>query len=65
MIYKQPLATVIELDCMQATCIQAASSTDAAPGPSDYFADEGLLQKCVRRFEAPDAEEARDWHIIR
>ena len=25
MIYKQPLATVIELDCMQATCIQAAS----------------------------------------
>ena len=38
---------------------------NAAPGPSDYFVDEGLLQKCVRCFEAPDAEEARDWHVIR
>ncbi len=38
---------------------------NAAPGPSDYFVDEGLLQKCVRRFETPGAEETRDWHIIR
>ncbi len=37
---------------------------NAAPGASDYYVDEGLLQKCLRRFETPDAEEVRGWHVI-
>ena len=53
------------LDISDARWRENIARRNAAPGPSDYFADEGLLQKCVRRFEAPDAEEARDWHIIR
>ena len=53
------------LDISDARWRENIARRNAAPGPSDYFADEGLLQKCVRRFEAPDAEEARNWHIIR
>ena len=37
---------------------------NARPGPSDYFVDEGLLQKCIRRFETPGEEETRGWRIV-
>ena len=53
------------LDIQDARWWENIALRNAAPGPSDYFVDEGLLQKCVRCFEAPDAEEARDWHVIR
>ena len=33
-------------------------------GPADYYADEGLLQKCLRLFEAPDDNERRAWRIV-
>ena len=53
------------LDIGQAQWQERIARRNAVPGPSDYYVDEGLLQKCVRLFEAPDAEEARTWHIVR
>ena len=53
------------LDVPEAIWRQRIAHRNAAPGASDYFVDEGLLQKCVRLFEAPDAEETRDWIIVR
>lgn len=34
---------------------------NANPGPSDYFVDEGLLQKCLGLFEAPERSEIDVW----
>lgn len=53
------------LDVSDARWRENIARRNAYPGPSDYYVDEGLLKKCVRRFEAPDAEEKRDWIIIR
>ena len=53
------------LDIGQAQWQERIARRNAVPGPSDYYVGEGLLQKCVRLFEAPDAEEARTWHIVR
>ena len=58
-------ATWYYLDIGQAQWQERIAGRNAAPGPADYYVDEGLLQKCVRLFEAPDAEEARAWHIVR
>lgn len=32
---------------------------NASPGESDYFVDEGLLNKCLSIFEEPDEEELK------
>ncbi len=53
------------LDIPDARWRENIARRNARPGPSDYFVDEGLMQKCLRRFEAPGAEEARGWRIIR
>jgi len=53
------------LDIDQVQWQERIARRNAAPGPADYYVDEGLLQKCVRRFEAPDAEETRTWRIVR
>ena len=37
---------------------------NAHPGPSDYFVDDGLTQKCLRLFETPDAEEISLRHML-
>ncbi|MBR3019439.1 MAG: ATP-binding protein [Clostridia bacterium] len=52
------------LDVPEAEWRQRIAHRNAAPGPSDYFVDEGLLQKSIRLFEAPDEEETRDWIIV-
>ena len=38
---------------------------NACPGPSDYFVDEGLREKCLSRFEPPAPEETQGWTVIR
>ena len=32
---------------------------------SDYFVDEGLLEKCLSRFEAPDKKSVDVWKIVK
>ncbi|MBR3106082.1 MAG: ATP-binding protein [Clostridia bacterium] len=53
------------LDISDARLRENIACRNAHPGPSDYFVDEGLLQKCLSRFQSPDAEEARSWQVIR
>ena len=53
------------LDISDARWRENIDRRNAHPGPSDYFVDEGLLQKCIRCFEVPDGEETSQWQIIR
>lgn len=34
-------------------------------GGSDFFVDDGLLNKCLTMFEVPDADEMDVWHKVR
>ena len=52
------------LDVPETEWRERIARRNATPGASDYFVDEGLRQKCLRLFEAPDAEETRDWIIV-
>ena len=52
------------LEVPEAEWRQRIARRNAVPGPSDYYVDEGLLQKCIRLFETPDAEEMRDWITV-
>ncbi|MBR5109801.1 MAG: ATP-binding protein [Clostridia bacterium] len=51
------------LDIPEDVWRQRIARRNAAPGASDYYVDGGLLQKCVRRFEAPDEDETENWII--
>ena len=53
------------LDISEDTWLQNIACRNAHKGPSDYAVDEGLKNKCLALFEAPDEIESAGWRIIR